>query len=94
MSSQPVLTAEDKKWRAEDDARTLAQSEVVKSDPERLNAAKEAAKKMAEEDMEKAKAMSHVAGIKGTKKQDSSSVDSFKSDTPDKVKGYNVFKKI
>ncbi len=33
------LSAEDKKWRAENDVRTLIEAEEIKADPERYKAA-------------------------------------------------------
>lgn len=45
----PPLTAQDKRWQAEDDARVLAQAEEVKNNAPRLKAAKVQAKKMAKE---------------------------------------------
>jgi hypothetical protein len=58
------MTKQEKEWRAQDDARTLATAEVVKNDPPRLSAAKVAAKRMAEEEKDSAKAMTRVAGIR------------------------------
>lgn len=48
-------------WRAMDDARTLAQAEIIKDDPERLKAAVSKAALIAEEKIEEAKSMSNVA---------------------------------
>lgn len=58
------MTRQEKQWQAQDDARTLATAEVVKNDPGRLSAAKVAAKRMAEEEKDSAKAMTRVAGIR------------------------------
>jgi hypothetical protein len=58
------MTRQEREWRAQDDARTLATAEVVKNDPTRLSAAKVAAKRMAEEEKDSAKAMTRVAGIR------------------------------
>ncbi len=55
------LSAEEKKWRAESDARTLAEAEAIKADPKRLKVAQGAAKEMAEEEERRAKAMKAVA---------------------------------
>ncbi|MCK4782573.1 MAG: hypothetical protein KAV87_02400 [Desulfobacteraceae bacterium] len=49
-------------WRAMDDARTLAQAEIIKNDPDRLKAAVEKADLIAEEKIEEARSMSKVAG--------------------------------
>ena len=48
-------------WRAQEDARTLADAETIKGDPKRLEAATEMAGKMAEEKVEEARSMSEVA---------------------------------
>lgn len=60
-----ALSADDKKWRAKDDARTLAEATVIGKDPERMEAAKAAAQVMADEQAEQAKAMRGVAARKG-----------------------------
>ena len=59
--SQALMTAQDKRWQAEDDARILADSERIKNDAERLTNAKAAAQRMADEEVERAKAMRKVA---------------------------------
>jgi hypothetical protein len=41
--AQPRMTAEDRKWRAQDDLRTLAQAEQVRKDPTRMGAARKEA---------------------------------------------------
>jgi hypothetical protein len=51
-------------WQAEDDARSLAQAEEIKADKPRLDKAQDAAKRMADEEAERAKAMRKVAGRK------------------------------
>jgi membrane protein involved in colicin uptake len=51
-------------WQAEDDARSLAQAEEIKADKARLDKAQSAAKRMADEEAERAKAMRKVAGRK------------------------------
>lgn len=43
------MTAEEKRWQAEDDARTLARYQELLSDKTRLNAAKKEAKNQAEQ---------------------------------------------
>jgi len=60
------MTAQDKKWRAQDDARTLAVSEEIKNDKACLKLATDAAAKMAEDDRKRAIAMQKVAGKKTT----------------------------
>ena len=56
-----ALTESDKKWAAENDARTIAESLVITKDKKRYNAAIKAAKKMAEERTAEAAAMKGVA---------------------------------
>ena len=61
--SEPVkMSADEKKWRADNDARTLAEAEVIQKDKARLKAAKAAAKSMADEKRREATAMTNVAG--------------------------------
>jgi len=60
------LTAEEKRWQAESDAHTLAESEVIKGDPTRLEAAQKAAEEMAKEQRARADSMSAVAKWKGS----------------------------
>ena len=43
-------TLEEKNWRAEADARTLAEAHVIKQDDARLKAAQKAADRLAKED--------------------------------------------
>lgn len=62
----PTLAQDEKRWRAESDARTLAEAETIKQDEKRLSDAQVAAKRMAEEEAERLKAMRKVAGRKGT----------------------------
>ena len=74
-------------WQAEDDARTLAQAEVIKQDQARLANARNAAAKIAAREREEANAMSKVAGR------------AVKSNDPNQKEkkgksGYNVFEKI
>lgn len=53
--------AQERKWQAEQDARTLAEAKVIAADRRRVNAACAAAKKMAGEKMKEAKAMQGVS---------------------------------
>lgn len=57
-------TASDKKWQAENDARTLAEAETIKQDPNRLKPAQDAAQKMVDQKRDEANAMAKVAGKK------------------------------
>lgn len=62
----------EKHWQAQEDARTLSNAELIKNDPERLKVAVEMAKKMADKEVEEARAMSNVADtlFDKTKKED------------------------
>ncbi len=55
------ISADDKKWKAESDARTLAEAEIIKKDENRVTAAQEAAKRLAEEAKKEAESMADVA---------------------------------
>lgn len=44
----PIITNEEKEWRAECDANTLAEARIIQKDQDRLNRAKKAAEKIAE----------------------------------------------
>lgn len=68
MMAEPKLTKEQMAWRGQDDARTLAAAEAIKSDPRRLKMAAQEATKMAEESQRRADALSYVAGQKDAKK--------------------------
>lgn len=57
-----VNAMQDKDYRAESDARCLIEAEHVKADPARLKAAKNAAKKMAEDAMKAVAAAKQVSG--------------------------------
>lgn len=63
------LTVEQKRWREEDDVRTLANAEKIKADSSRMSAAKKRAKIMADEAEKEANAVRNVAsGNVGNKK--------------------------
>lgn len=51
----------EKRWRAESDARTIAQAEVIKSDPARMKAAAKAAQNMYKDELTEATALSKIA---------------------------------
>ena len=53
MSSEPT-TEQERDWKAECDARTLAQAELINKDPERLKKAQDAAGKMVKDAKEQA----------------------------------------
>lgn len=61
--SEPKITEDEKKWRAESDARTLAEAEVIKADPKRMQAASESAKRLADEEKTREDAMKKVADM-------------------------------
>jgi len=51
----------DNDWQAEDDARTLSEAEVIKSDASRLSKAEAAAKTISERKQKEAEAMKKIA---------------------------------
>ena len=53
--------AEEAKWRAEMDARTLSDAAAIQSDPKRLSAAAKIAQKMQKEKLAEAKALGKIA---------------------------------
>ena len=53
---------QNEKWQADSDARTLAEANVILSDEKRLNAAKKAATKLAEEAKKQFEGMLRVSG--------------------------------
>ena len=61
MMDYPSLSAEDKKWQAEHDARTMAEAEAIKADPERFKAAAEAAEGIKKEAMDEAMALEKIS---------------------------------
>ena len=56
------LTAQDKQWRAESDAHTMASYQEIMNDPSRRKAAIQAARKQADELNKRAVAMQKAAG--------------------------------
>jgi len=62
------MSAEDKKWRAENDAETMARYQEIISDSARKKAAINAAKTKAAELTKRAQAMQFAAGGKMKKK--------------------------
>lgn len=54
------ISKEDAKWRGRDAARTLAEAERIKSDPQLARLAAREAKNMMKEQMESVKAMSKI----------------------------------
>lgn len=64
----PKLTSNEKKWRAENDAHTLIDAELIKSDSPRSNAALMEVKRMVVETKKKAKTMEKITNNKPVKK--------------------------
>jgi hypothetical protein len=60
----PIMSAENKRWQRQDDARTLAMAQEIMSNKARHNGAVKEAKVMAREDEKRAKAMKQVASKK------------------------------
>ena len=52
----------DEQWQREEDAYALARAEEIKSDPDRLSKAKQAARKLLDEQKRKASSRLKVAG--------------------------------
>jgi hypothetical protein len=93
--TEPKLTAREKRWQAEDDARTLATSEVVRNDPARLVRAKNAARRIAKQEKEAAQAMTHVAtNVKGISSLESGAKPKPKKRKPPTKPTFNVFNKV
>lgn len=57
----PKMSEKEKDWRAEDDARTLSNAEAIKADPERMERASKAAKRMLEEEKARTEGLQKVA---------------------------------
>jgi hypothetical protein len=60
---------EEKRWRAESDARTLAEAEAIKQDTSRKKAAARAAKAMVEKEEIEARALKKIARMDNVKKK-------------------------
>lgn len=69
MSKQPKVSEDEKRWRAESDAQTLAMAETIKGDPSRMKAAAEVAKAMAADLAKKVAEMERIAGTKAEGRQ-------------------------
>lgn len=68
MASAKQLSADEKRWQAESDARTMAQYEEIMQDAARRKAAVAEAKKQASELNKRAAVMNKVAGSKSNSK--------------------------
>ena len=64
----PAITAKERKWMEEDDARTLADAEVIRGDSARYKRAIKAAKRLSDEETKRADWLRKVAGLKPLKK--------------------------
>ena len=64
----PTKSADELRWEARDDARTLARAEEIKADKERLSRAKEGAKEILKEEADRLKGLSKIATNKTVKK--------------------------
>jgi hypothetical protein len=58
------MSKEEERWKAESDARTLSDADVIRNDPERLKKAIEAAKRLFVEKRKEADAIEKVADSK------------------------------
>lgn len=56
-----AMSPEEKKWRRQSDARTLAEAEVIKADKERLAEAKEGARELLSERQKDLNGLAKVA---------------------------------
>lgn len=57
-----AMTVQERKWREEDDARTLAEAETIKADKARLQGAQSAAKRLVNEQADRTRSLQKVAG--------------------------------
>lgn len=91
----PRLTKQDKIWRAEEDAHTLARAKIIMGDITRLASAKQAAERMAEKEREEASAMTDVSNLKTNSRLSPASKpsQSTKRKSPPK-NPHNVFERI
>lgn len=64
------MSAEELRWRARDDARTLARAEEIKSDPERMKLARQGANEILKEEVDRLKGLSKVVGKKTPKSEE------------------------
>lgn len=61
------MSAEEIKWRARDDARTLARAEEIKADKERMKLAQAGAREILNEESKRLNGLNKVAGRKTPK---------------------------
>jgi len=67
MTPTKKLTAEQKRWRAEEDAYILAQARIVEADVERFNEATKVAQQRANNLKKEATEMQKIANLKKKK---------------------------
>ena len=67
MEHSIPMTADEKRWQAEYDARTLSEAKIISDDEKRLAAAKVAADRLAEEERIKAEALEKVSNVRSGK---------------------------
>lgn len=65
--SKNTISANEKKWREETDARTLIEAETIRLDKKRLSTAIKVAKSLADKKQKEAQAARKVARIKHKK---------------------------
>lgn len=67
MAQFEPTTADEKRWQAESDARTLSEAKIISDDENRLSAAKTAAERLAEEERKRAEALEKVSNVRSGK---------------------------
>jgi hypothetical protein len=88
MKGTNMISPDEKRWRAEDDARTLAQAEQIKADRERLQSAKDAAARLLAEEEERIRGMRKIA------RSSSSATSKKPTSTAKPSNGFNTFERI
>lgn len=64
VATANIISADERRWRAESDARTLMEAKTIQGDGKRMKAAAKAAVSMAKEKEKEANAMKAVAKCK------------------------------
>lgn len=65
----PSISSDEKKWRRESDARTLAEAAKIKKDPKRLKEAAKAAEDLAKEASTEANSYRSISNFKSSSKK-------------------------
>lgn len=95
MEGTKMAIISDDDYKSQWDAETLAEAENIKSDPNRLTKAKDAAAKMAEEQQEKTKNLKKVARkSRQNTRSDLNGAATSGSKAPKTGNGFNVFKRV